>query len=78
MTPQEKAKELFNKMQDVENINGFLTLYPYEAIQCSLIAVDEILGTFPTHKGEPLYKDHIGDFTYWQQVKEELIKMQTT
>jgi hypothetical protein len=37
MTPQEKAKELFDKFSNVPLLDS------YEAKQCALIAVDEML-----------------------------------
>lgn len=41
MTPKEKARELVNRMYSVQDpeVNGSL----YDAIDCALIAVDEII-----------------------------------
>jgi hypothetical protein len=73
MTPQqEKAKELFNKLNDkiisFEDVrlrgNGFEMTK-----QCALIAVDEILDVlWHTHKNET-------EFRYYQQVKTEIEKL---
>jgi hypothetical protein len=58
MTPKEKAQELFDKYFEVTNNY-------YQAKQCALIAVDEILDTI---------KWCIGDsqVEYWQEVKKEI------
>jgi hypothetical protein len=55
MTPKEKAKELVDK---------------FIAIQCALIAVDEIISI----KLLWFQKD-TQDLDYWQQVKQELEKL---
>jgi hypothetical protein len=58
MTPKEKAQELFDKYFEVTNNY-------YQAKQCALIAVDEILDTI---------KWCIGDsqVEYWEGVKKEI------
>jgi hypothetical protein len=72
MTPQEKAKELVEKMYLVHsNFASEITMY--FAKQCALIAIDEILNISyfihePTEDDE-LYKN------YWQQVKQEIEKL---
>lgn len=46
MTPKEKAQELFDKFADVEDDYKFdngCGITEYEAKQCALIAVDEVL-----------------------------------
>lgn len=71
MTPKEKAKELFGKYSNVALLDT------YEAKQCALIAVDEIL------KSNPCYEDadRGGNFMwndntyYWEQVKQEIEKI---
>lgn len=67
MTPKEKAKELVDKMLNEQSFTQEL----YDAKQCALIAVDEIL------------KSHYKPFTgvvpsvydYWQGVKQEIEKL---
>jgi hypothetical protein len=65
MTPKEKADELYIHMLECV-INPELTVLEIEAmaIQCALIAVDEILDGFrkllPSSRG------------YWQQVRTEI------
>ena len=72
LSPQEKAKELFKKFYnpifDIDlGINVSKDKKRYEAaIQCALIAVEEIL--------------NLDDFSvegrgYWQEVKKELQKL---
>jgi len=57
MTPQEKAKELLDKFINVPLLDS------YEAKQCALIAVDEII---------PL----VGRYSdYWDEVKQEIEKL---
>lgn len=64
MTPQERAKDLYDKF------------YPYQydadaAKQCALIAVDEILIEL-SEWGEVWMKIRIN---YWQEVKTEIQKL---
>jgi hypothetical protein len=62
MTPQEKAKELVNKMYGVTD---------YQAKQSALIAVDEII------EQNNLWINQTGKGTnnYWQEVKQEIEKL---
>jgi hypothetical protein len=59
MTPKEKAQELVKKFFDATNI------YTFEAKDCALIAVDEIIDFISE---DPYYKD----FNFWQEVKQEI------
>ena len=64
MTPKEKAQELFDKYK-VE-VGRFL------AIQCALIAVDEIIMmSLDMHE----YKNLFYLQNYWSEVKEEIYKL---
>jgi hypothetical protein len=65
MTPKEKAKELFDKY--FEATNNY-----YQAKQCALIAVDEILGDIDDSILHPQNKEAID---YWQEVKQEIEKL---
>ncbi len=74
MTPKEKAKEIFQKFWNIEGV------YDLEfAIQCSLIAVDEILSNAAMIWGGR--NTEIGltardEFRkYWYEVKNELEKL---
>jgi hypothetical protein len=65
MTPKEKAKELVDKFDE------FTVHYEWRekndnAIECALIAVDEVLNLlWHTHKNEIEYR-------YWNEVKQEI------
>jgi len=67
MTPKEKAVELVEKFN--KNDNLYFTLSYYEAVQCALIAVDEIINSLTILFGT------IKELFYWQQVKEEINKL---
>ena len=71
MTPQEKAKQLVDKMLNVEvlNVKDCLgSVGYYTAIECALIAVDEIKTL--------LYDaDRMYQYDYWGEVKKEIKKL---
>jgi hypothetical protein len=69
MTPQEKAKELFDKMYQTHSASAS-DITKYFAKQCALIAVQEIIKAL--RKGVP----EIGLGTgYWASVKQEIEKL---
>jgi hypothetical protein len=62
MTPKEKAKELFDKYFEVTNNY-------YQAKECALIAVDEMLNWFKDHS----YSNKNYDaFVFYNEVKQEI------
>ena len=67
MTPEEKAIELINKMNNVDlncENESMCMLYPH-ALECALIAVDEIKTI--------LYdQDLMIRYDYWFEVKKEI------
>jgi hypothetical protein len=71
MTAKEKAKDLFNKLNDkiisFEDVrlrgNGFEMTR-----QCALIAVDEILNTIEYSS----QADELSKISYWEEVKREI------
>jgi hypothetical protein len=63
MIPKLKAKELVDKFSNVPLLDS------YEAKQCALIAVDEII--FVVSK----YNDTQAEVSYWQEVKQEIEKL---
>jgi hypothetical protein len=73
MTPQEKAKELVEKMYFSRRYKDNENYIPKEAWihakQCALIAVDEII--FVASK----YNDTQAEVSYWQEVKQEIEKL---
>jgi hypothetical protein len=70
MTAKEKAKELYDKMYLVPELNGSCILTKHTAKQCALIAVDEIINSRPAITDSQIeYKN------YWQEVKQEIEKL---
>ena len=73
MTAKEKAEELLNKFFDVEDSKGRSIIYfRLDAKQCALIAVDEILETFPKQWNGFEYESCD---EFWQDVKQEILKL---
>jgi hypothetical protein len=75
ITPQEKAKELVDKM--LYFYQGYID--KYTAKQCALIAVDELLdytkeSRFPMNSGESFHEPYDYD-EYLLEVKEEIEKL---
>ena len=72
LTPKEKAKELVEKFSDLEDGE----MYIGKAKQCALIAVYEIINSLENYgKESDELQNMENDFRYWQEVKEELLKM---
>jgi hypothetical protein len=78
MTAKEKAEELFNKMFNIPD-GGFGSVGVYEAKQCALIAVDEMLnnagfiwGGRDTETGLSARDSYR---KYLQEVKQEIEKL---
>ncbi len=72
MTPVEKAQELVDKMFKCDQYTPqeeMAMLYPH-ALQCALIAVDEILKAFYFNA----WKNEV-EINYWKEVKHELVYM---
>ena len=69
MTAKEKALELIDKMNNVDlncKNESMCMLYPH-AIECALIAVDDILNSVENeHTSEYFEK-------YWDKVKKEIL-----
>ena len=66
MTPQEKAKELYEKMRREE--------YPWPAKWCALVAVDEVINCCEEY--DKLPETWVTQINYWQEVKRELNKLE--
>jgi hypothetical protein len=72
MTPKEKAKELVDKY--FIELNEHNESYDEEAaIQCALIAVDEI--RYFMINSLKWDKKHNGNVLYWNEVKQEIINL---
>lgn len=65
MTPKEKAKELFNKMDMI--IYTDQDNWKSQCKQCALIAVDEII--------DATQSVWFLDADYWQEVKQEILAL---
>ena len=66
LTPKEKVKELVEKFSDLEDGE----MYIGKAKHCALITVNEII------KIKLLwFQKDTKELDYWQEVKEELLKM---
>jgi hypothetical protein len=65
MTPKEKAFILVSQFHNVQPLEDDCNITMYEAQQCALITVDEILLGY---MGNPKVK-------YWQEVKQEIEKL---
>jgi len=59
-----KAKELVDKMMEAQSYTQEI----YDAKQCALIAVDEVLNNMNIIREE-------SNYNYWQQVKSEITKL---
>jgi hypothetical protein len=80
MTPKEKAKDLVDNMYNTEHcgIEHFpnkrycdcTEMNLYQAKQCALIAVDEILNTIEYSS----QADELSKISYWEKVKNEINK----
>lgn len=76
MTPREKAKELFRKFiaptQQWDDVDGYIT-DEYNAKQCALITVDEIINSNP--HSNPMNTNGFSTMAYWMEVKQEIEKL---
>lgn len=89
MTPQEKAKEIFDlyfklKFQYFTSIRNskIVSMPKYAAKQCAEYAVDEIIKSEPNN---PMFSDKYNTHTksyesitaieYWKEVKQEIEKL---
>jgi hypothetical protein len=76
MTPREKAKELFRKFiaptQQWDDVDGYIT-DEYNAKQCALITVNEIINSNP--HSNPMNTYGFSTMAYWMEVKQEIEKL---
>lgn len=71
-TPNEKAKELVDRMKESITYLGYRKDQEEYAIECAKITVDEIINQIITLKGGDGYLKLV---VFWQKVKNELNKM---
>ena len=72
MTPKEKAKELVDKMWNIDERYGSIGFH--EAKQCVLVAVDERLKVIKKNFTNNVAL-HNGELSYWIEVKQEIEKL---
>jgi hypothetical protein len=76
MTPKLKAIELVDKFM---LHNSYQSIVWYNAKQCALIAVDEIIQNNKSflRTNNELHNDNglDSDLEYWQEVKQEILKL---
>ena len=76
MTAKDKALELIDKMNSVDlnckTLDSLCMLYPH-AIECVLIAVDEIINSNP--HSNPFNTELYSTMDYWLEVKNEINKL---
>ena len=75
MTPKEKAKELVNKFLDTDdgiNIDNGCGITMFQAKECAIIAVDEIMNITPSVYVTNDEEISIFHYQYWQDVKTEI------
>jgi len=84
MKESEKAKEIFNKMWNVDSDSAMFDdfiMKPFYAKRCALIAVDEILNMpfLEYSRYKNTFDDYFDDCTkskyYWEDVKKEIEKL---
>lgn len=75
MSPEEKAKALIDKFEEIDNCDNHHYQQGYvcshQAKQCAFIAVDEIIDIVNNIEGF-FVPNRISSIKYWQQVKEAI------
>ena len=75
MTPKEKAIELFDKFRvKVHDRDGTSAMNEFEAKQCALILINEMIDRLTWHTGASDLGNTIlvGDIDYWHEVKQKI------
>jgi hypothetical protein len=70
MTPQQKAKELFDKIDTVIDEWGNYPMCFDTSKQCALIAVDQIILANP--HSNPFNTEVVSTMKYWADVRKEI------
>lgn len=73
MTPKEKAKELVDKYYHLFSVKLENTIADYKAIECALIAVDEMINEYPSQCPKDSYEYE--RILYWFEVRNEINKL---
>jgi hypothetical protein len=77
MTAKENAEYLINRMNNVDlncKNESMCMLYPH-AIECALIAVDEIINSNP--HSNPFNTELYSTMGYWIEVKNEILTIKS-
>ena len=76
MKAKEKAKELFKRYieftKEWDELDGYI-VNKYNAKQCALITVDEIINSNP--HSNPMNTNGFSTMAYWMEVKQEIEKL---
>jgi hypothetical protein len=72
MSPQDKAKELFDKMYMVEDHMGKYPMCFNTAKECALIAAEEQISLLLSLSPYMAFPNQV---TYWQEVEQEIINL---
>ena len=73
MTPKEKAQELYNTYEQLgRDFTRGVSMNEF-AIECALIAVDEIIKSNP--HSNPMNTYGFSTMAYWPEVKHEIEKL---
>ena len=73
MTPKEKAQELYNIYEQLgRDFTRGVSMNEF-AIECAVIAVDEIIKSNP--HSNPMNTYGFSTMAYWQEVKHEIEKL---
>jgi hypothetical protein len=75
MTPKEKAQDLFDKFRvKVHDRDGTSAMNGFEAKQCALIAVDEVMEFMEADDfdSDTCYWANHSQMKYWVEVKQEI------
>lgn len=70
MNPKAKAISIYNNYRQIHLLKDFEGMDEKLAVQCSIIAVNEIIQDIPMYLGNLNPK-----FVYWNEVKKELERM---
>ena len=68
---KEKAWQLYNTYRKLEGKWGDKVMYNYDAKQCALIAIAEIIEAIDWHEFEPPNRE----FEFWDEVKTEIERL---
>ena len=77
MTAKEKAQQLADNMGNIPD-GGFGSIGLYEAKQCALVAVNEIIKVLEEvcdDRGYDPFEAPLGSLEYYKEVKQELEKL---